>query len=82
MEYHVEGAVVSRIEYAAYAVLGKKTVEGVGAVERRELVVEAGGGALLLNGSKNDFQVLEIGVAHGKEKTLALGGASTERKRF
>lgn len=41
---HVESAGVFCSEHAAYAVLGKETVEGLGVAGREEVDVEASGG--------------------------------------
>lgn len=78
----VEGAVVFCFERAAYALVDERTVEGVGVVGRREADVEACGGRRMLNGGKDDAEVLQDGGADGTERTLGVAGAGGDEERF
>lgn len=65
---HVESAVVVSSEHDAYGVLSEETVESVGVLGRREVVVEAGGGKLMVNGDEDGAAVLEDRGADGKKR--------------
>lgn len=69
-EEHVEDAMNFCFEHAAYAVLGEETAEGVGVVEKREVIGEASGSGMLLNRDEDGLGVREDGGADGKRGAL------------
>lgn len=70
VEHRVEGAIAFCFEHAAYAFVGEKTMEGMGAVGKAEVHVEAGGGGPLSTGGEHGVEVLEDGDANEMERTM------------
>lgn len=69
-EDSVKGARLSCFGHAAYAVVSKEVVDGMGDVKKEEVRVEAVCGKLLWRGDEGDVEVLENEGADGKKEHL------------
>lgn len=80
-EENVESVIVLCFKHGAYAVAGEETVDGMDAVRRGKLDVEAGGGGLFLNDDEGDVEVLKDRDATREKKTsgVGMGGRDEER---
>lgn len=81
-EKHVEDAVPFCSEHAVYGVVGEEAFDGLGAIEREEIDVEAVSRDLLLNGGGDGAEVLEKRKADEEKRAMRIGRAGSGDERF